>query len=63
MITYFQPPCYVQGLQPLDRDAQSHILPGIECLQGRGTHNLLFQGVTTLCVKNFLLIFKSPVSV
>ena len=40
MIMYFQPPCYVQGLQPLDHAAQSHIQPGLECLQGWGIHNL-----------------------
>ena len=55
MIIEFQPPCYVQGHQPPDQAAQSHIQPGLECLQGWGTHNLLFQGVTTLCVKNFLI--------
>ena len=25
-------PCYVQGRQPLDQAAQSHIQPGFECL-------------------------------
>jgi len=29
MIIYFQPPCNVQGRQPLDQAAQSHIQPGI----------------------------------
>ena len=29
-------PCYVQGRQPADQAAQSHIQPGLECLQGRG---------------------------
>jgi len=29
MIIEFQPPCYVQGCQPLDQDAQSHIQPGL----------------------------------
>jgi len=33
MIIQFQPPCYVQGLQPPDQAAQSHIQPGLECLQ------------------------------
>ena len=59
MIIEFQPPCYVQGHQPPDQAAQSHIQPGLECLQGWGIHNLLgnlFQCVTSLCVKNFLLI-------
>ena len=30
MITEFQPPCYVQGRQPADQAAQSHIQPGLE---------------------------------
>ena len=52
-------PCYVQGCQPADQAAQSHIQPGLECLQGWGIHNLLVQPVqcvTTFWVKNFLLI-------
>jgi len=28
--------CYVQGHQPPDQAAQSHIQPGLECLQGWG---------------------------
>jgi len=36
-------PCYVQGCQPPDQAAQSHIQPGFECLQGWGLHNLLGQ--------------------
>ena len=51
--------CYVQGRQPADQAAQSHIQPGLECLQGWGIHSLLGQPVrcvTTLWVKNFLLI-------
>jgi len=55
MINEFQPPCYVQGHQPPDQTAQSHIQPGLECLQGWG---ILFQCDTTLCVKIFLLIFN-----
>jgi len=39
MIIQFQPPCYVQGRQPQDQAAQSHIQPGLECLQGWGIHN------------------------
>jgi len=35
-------PCYVQGHQPA---AQSHIQPGLECLQGWGIHSLLGQPV------------------
>jgi len=49
----------VQGRQPPDQAAQSHIQPGLECLQGWGIHSLLgqpVQCVTPLCVKNFLLI-------
>ena len=30
--TEFLPPCYVQGHQPPDQAAQSHIQPGLECL-------------------------------
>ena len=59
MIIEFQPPCYVQGCQPLDQAAQSHIQPGLECLQGWGIHSLLGWAVPVchhLCVKNFLLI-------
>jgi len=41
MLIEFQCPCYVQGHQPLDQAAQSHIQPGLECLQGWGIHNLL----------------------
>ena len=51
-------PCYVQGHQPPDQAAQSHIQPGLECLQGWGIHSLLgnlFQCATTLWVENFLL--------
>jgi len=36
----FPTPCYVQGRQPADQAAQSHIQPGLECLQGWGIHNL-----------------------
>jgi len=34
-------PCYVQGRQPPAQAAQSHIQPGLECLQGWGIHSLL----------------------
>jgi len=30
VIIEFQPPCYVQGHQPADQAAQSHIQPGLE---------------------------------
>jgi len=36
-------PCYVQGHQPADQAAQSHIQPGLECLQGWGIHNVGFR--------------------
>ena len=52
-------PCYVQGHQPANQAAQSHIQPGLECLQGWSIHNLPgqpVQCVTTLCVKKFFLI-------
>ena len=52
-------PCHVQGRQPAHQAAQSHIQPGLECLQGWGIHSLLgqpVQCVTTLWVKKFLLI-------
>ena len=31
MIIEFQPPRYVQGCQPPDQAAQSHIQPGLDC--------------------------------
>jgi len=43
VIIKFQHLCYVQGHQPLDKTDQSHIQPGLECLQGWGIHNLLGQ--------------------
>jgi len=52
-------PCYMHGHHPPAQAAQSHIQPGLECLQGWGIHSLLghpVQCVTTLWVKNFLLI-------
>jgi len=50
-------PCY--GPQPAAQAAQTPLKPGLECLQGWGIHSLLgqpVQCVTTLWVKNFLLI-------
>jgi len=38
-------PCYVQGRQPADQAAQSHIQPALKCLQGWGIHSLLEQPV------------------
>ena len=52
-------PCYVQSCHPPAQAAQSHIQPGLECLQGWGIHSLLgqpIQCITTLWVKNFFLI-------
>jgi len=45
MIIEFQPLCYVQGHQPPNQAVQSHIQPGLECLQGCGIHKLLVQPV------------------
>jgi len=45
-------PCYVQGHQPAAQAADSHIQPGLECLQGWGIHSLLGQPVQ--CVTMFL---------
>ena len=60
MIIQFQPPCFVQGHQPPDQAAQSHIQPGLECLQGWGTHNLLGQPVS---VRHHPLCEKLPPNV
>ena len=40
MIIEFQPPCYVQGRQPVGQAARSHIQPGLECIQEWGIHNV-----------------------
>ena len=45
MITEFQPPYYVQDRQPPDQAPQSHIQPGLECIQGWDIHSLLGQPV------------------
>jgi len=34
-------PCYVQARQPADQAAQSHIPPGLECLQGWGSRRVI----------------------
>jgi len=39
-------PRYVQGRQPAVQAAQSHIQPGLECLQGWGIHSLLGQPIS-----------------
>jgi len=38
-------PCYVQGRQPADQAAQSHIQSGLDCMQGWGIHSLFEQPV------------------
>ena len=57
-IIQFQPPCHGWGRQPPDQAAQSHIQPGLECLQGWGIHSLLGQPVPVChhcpVLKNFL---------
>ena len=48
----------VSGRQPAAQAAQSHIQPGLECLQGWGIHSLLgqpVQCVTTLPISNLTL--------
>ena len=64
MFIEFQPPCYVQGRQPPDQAVQSHIQPGLECLQGWDIHNLLGQPVPvchhSLCEKLLLNIQPKP---
>jgi len=39
-------PCHGQGCQPPEQAAQSHIQPGLECLQGWGIHSLSGQPVS-----------------
>ena len=41
-------PLLCAGRQPPDQAAQSHIQPGLECLQGWGIHSLLGQRVLGL---------------
>jgi len=48
-------PCYVQGRQPAAQAAQSHIQPGLECLQGWGIHSLLGQPVPMALVTRLFL--------
>jgi len=40
-------PCYVQGRQPPAQAAQSHIQPGLECLQGWGNRTDQFEEIYT----------------
>ena len=53
-------PCYMQSQQPPDQAAQSHIQPGLECLQGWGIHILFRQPVPVRHhpLVNFLLTSK-----
>jgi len=44
-LSHYNHTCHVQDCQPPDQAAQSHIQPGLECLQGWGIHNLLGQPV------------------
>jgi len=44
-IIWFQPLCHEQGHLPLDQVAQSSIQPGLEHLQGGGSHNFSGQPV------------------
>jgi len=44
-------PCYVQGRQPAAQAAQSHIQPGLECLQGWGIHSHPEQPVPVLTLQ------------
>ena len=54
----------MQCRQPPDQAAQSHIQPGLECLQGWGIHNLLGQPVLVchhpLCEKLLPYIQPKP---
>ena len=43
-------PCYVQGHQPLGQAAQSHIQPGLECIQIR---DLVYLPSKTLSMQDF----------
>jgi len=54
-------PCYVQGHQPADQAAQSHIQPGLECLQGWGIHSLLGQPVQCITPCVIGIISTAPV--
>jgi len=49
-------PCHGQGRQPLDQAAQSHIQPGLECLQGRDINKLLGQHIPVLHHDHSLII-------
>jgi len=53
--------CCVQGHQPADQAAQSHIQPGLECLQRWGIHSLLGQPVQ--CVTTLWVSLSSNIKV
>jgi len=63
MIIQFQPPAMC-SYQSLDQAAQSHIQPGLECLQGWGIHNVLGQPVPVkrLLIKSGNIHMNLPVS-
>jgi len=50
--------CFVLSRQQPAQAAQSHIQPGLECLQGWGIHSLLGQPVR--CVTTLADIFFFP---
>ena len=57
MIIEFQPPCYVQGHQPADQAAQSHIQPGLDgagsllllCTVNASEYNALYTMYVMFC--------------
>ena len=62
VIIQFQPPCCLQGHQPLDHAAQIHIQPGLEWLMGWGIHNLLGQPVPVGQIKAYQCSRKEKLS-
>jgi len=58
MIIQFQPPCYVQGCQPADQAAQSHIQPGLEKASLEWKHAVLQSSMKwdECCQRVFLLV-------
>jgi len=63
MIIEFQPPCYVQGHQPPDQAAQSHIQPGLECLQGWGVSVKAHQNSNLQMRKEVLAAFSAKLTI
>jgi len=59
-------PCCVQGRQPAAQATQSHIQPGLECLQGWGIHSLLghFTLVMPMAINSgsVVLYYSSPIT-